>query len=146
MPVRELCRRRAHLDPWRRGCLSMGTGPRGPGETGSRQNLVPISPPRVQLFSNLRTFPIDQLVQTGKQLSPVQSLTAVVSRLLHGSPVSTPSDQRGWRRACPPAGGCSQRRCKFPFLKDFPGGDIVSRLTGGTFALSKRANYLFVSL
>lgn len=58
----------------------------------------PISPARVHLFQNLRTFPIDQLLQTGKEL--VQSLAAMVSHPLHGSSVWTPSDQCGGRQAC----------------------------------------------
>ena len=31
-------------------CLSVWTEPRGPGGTGSRQSLVPISPSRVKFF------------------------------------------------------------------------------------------------
>lgn len=68
---------------------------------GNRPSLTHILLPKVQLFWNLRTFLIDQLLQTGKELLPVQSLAAVVSHPLHGSHVEHPvTSWAGGRPAC----------------------------------------------
>ena len=57
---------------------------KGPWGNRTRRALPPVHLPVSRILEPLL---IDQLLQTGKQLSPGQNLAAVVIRPLHGSPV-----------------------------------------------------------